>query len=37
MKWSYNGFVVDEDNQITDPVAVTELLKDTYWARGRDL
>ena len=37
MKWLYKGFVVDEDNQKTDPAAVYELLKDTYWARGRDL
>jgi predicted GNAT family N-acyltransferase len=37
MEWLYNGFVVDDDKARTDPHAVHELLKDTYWAKGRDL
>ena len=37
MEWVYSDFVIDDENTRTDPIAVYELLKDTYWARGREL
>ncbi len=37
MEWSYADFVIDDDYRKTDPVAVYHLLKDTYWARGREI
>jgi ribosomal protein S18 acetylase RimI-like enzyme len=37
MEWSYKDFVIDDDNQKTDAEAVHRLLKDTYWAKGREL
>jgi GNAT superfamily N-acetyltransferase len=37
MEWSYRDFVIDDDNQKTDANAVHRLLKDTYWAKGRDI
>jgi GNAT superfamily N-acetyltransferase len=36
MQWSYKEFVIDDDNQKTDAGAVHQLLKDTYWAKGRE-
>lgn len=37
MEWAYKDFVIDDDNQRTDAEAVHRLLKDTYWARGREI
>ena len=37
MEWSYGDFELDDDNRKTDSKAIHELLKDTYWARGREV
>ena len=37
MEWSYAGFVIDDDCRKTEAEAVYHLLKDTYWARGREI
>ena len=37
MEWSYRDFLIDDDNRSTDAEAVHQLLKDTYWAKGRDI
>jgi predicted GNAT family N-acyltransferase len=37
MEWSYRDFVIDDDYRRTDAEAVHQLLRDTYWAKGRDI
>ena len=37
MEWLYRDFVIDDDNKKTDAETVHQLLKDTYWAKGREL
>ena len=37
MEWSYADFIIDDDYRKTDPDAVCRLLRDTYWARGREI
>ena len=37
MEWSYADFVIDDDYRKTEAEAVYHLLKDAYWARGREI